>query len=234
MNAPAPALPFVVPFGGFGLQGDSYGARCSAFVLHGAGTSSRQRFLRLRKALNAAGLPSASFDFIGHGDTGGDLLGSTLEARTEQAAAVIHHGGREPLCLIGASMSGHTAVRLTRRFTVATLVLLVPAVYAAKAYRLPFGPGFSAAIRAPGSWRESEAFGILGAFRGSLLVIAAERDAVIPPEVAGRVYDAAANARSRRLHIVPGSGHLSLFPTEEDFLAAVEMIVTASRAAPET
>ncbi len=231
MNASPHPTPFEVPFGDLRLHGDGYAPRCPTLVLHGAGTSSRDRFRRLRAALNAAGLPSAGFDFVGHGQTGGRLLGSTLAARTEQAAAVIRHCGLEPLCLIGASMSGHTAIRLTRHFTVAALVLLVPAVYAARAYCLPFGPQFSAAIRTPGSWKDSEAFEILAEFRGKLLVIAAERDAVIPAGVAERVLDSAPNARSRRLHIVPGSGHLSLFPTESDFHAAVEMIAETGRGA---
>ncbi len=229
MSIHLPPDPFSVPHGGIALHGDRYSPRCGTVVLHGAGTSSRERFQRLRAALNAHGMPSVGFDFVGHGQTGGSLLGSTLKARTEQAAAVIRHSGREPLCLVGASMSGHTAIRLTPLFRVESLVLLVPAVYAAKAYRIPFGPEFSAAIRVPGSWKDSEVFDILSEFRGSLLVIAAEADAIIPPGVAERIVDSALSARNRRLHIVPGSGHLSLFPTERDFLAAVEMIVNVRR-----
>jgi pimeloyl-ACP methyl ester carboxylesterase len=221
---PAAPTPIEVPFAGFRLRGDSFALSCSSLVLHGAGTSSRERFLRLRQALNAAGRPSAGFDFIGHGETGGSLVGSSLEERTAQAAAVIRSCCREPLTLIGASMSGHTGIRLTREFQVAALVLLVPAVYTAAAYRLPFGPRFSEAIRVPGSWRDSDAFEILGEFKGSLLIIAAEHDHVIPSEVPQRLYASARNAGSRTLHIVPGSGHLSLFPTEQDLISAVDLI----------
>jgi len=206
------------------LQGDSYQMGCGTIVLHGAGKSSRTRFTRLRQYLDAHGIPSVSFDFIGHGDTGGNLLGSSLRGRTEQAAAVIRHACREPLTLIGASMSAHTAIKLTEKFTVDNLILLVPAVYTAHAYDLSFGPDFSSSIRVPGSWRASDAFRILSGFRGNLLVVAAESDDVIPVELVEKIHASAKNAKTRRLHVVPGSRHLSLFPREQDFLSVMDMI----------
>lgn len=219
----------MVLFGSHLLQGDSYQPGCETLVLHGAGNSSRTRFARLRQALNARGIPSASFDFIGHGNTGGSLLGSTLLDRTAQAAAVIAHACAAPLTLVGASMSAYTAIRLTESFDVANLIMLVPAVYTPGAYDLPFGPAFSEAIRVPGSWRDSDAFGILSGFKGNLLIIAAESDHVIPAEVVEKIHASARNARLRRLHVVPGSGHLSLFPREQDFLEAVDLIVAVCR-----
>lgn len=215
---------FNLPFSDHILHGDSYQMGCDTIVLHGAGKSSRTRFTRLRQALDARGLPSASFDYIGHGDTGGSLLGSSLYERTGQASAVIRHACREPLTLIAASMSAHTAIKLTELFSVNNLVLLVPAVYTTQAYGLPFGPDFSAAIRAPGSWQDSDAFSILSAFKGNLLVVAAESDDVIPAAVVEKIHASAKNAKTRGLHIVPGSGHLSLFPREQDFLLVMDMI----------
>lgn len=222
-------FPLAVPFRGLILRGDTYGARCSAVVLHGAGTSSRTRFDRLRRALNERGVPTVCFDYIGHGQTGGELLGSSLHERTEQAAAVIRHAAQEPLILIGASMSAHTAVLLTRMFQVDHLVLMVPAIYTSRAYRLPFGPEFSAAIRVPESWRDSDIWDILSEFRGNLLIIAAEQDDIIPRELVERIYDSASQSRTRQLHIVPGSRHIGLFPTEGDIAKAAEMIVAMGR-----
>jgi len=198
-------------------------------VLHGAGKSSRSRFSRLRDILHQRGIPTAAFDFIGHGETGGELLGSTLCERTEQAAAVIRYACREPLTLIAASMSGHTAIKLTEIFDVENLVLLVPAVYTSRAHHLPFGPEFSAAIRVPESWRESDAFDILAEFKGKLLIVAAEYDTTIPSEIPQRIHASAGNAADRMLHVIPGAGHLSLFPLEQDFQCAVDMIVGLCR-----
>jgi len=220
---------FKLPFGHHVLQGDAYGKRCRAIVLHGAGKSSRHRFSRLRTFLNANGLPTVSFDFIGHGATGGRLGESSLHDRTDQASAVIDYACAEPLTLIGASMSGYTAIRLTETFAVDNLILLVPAVYTPEAYDLAFGPAFSAAIRSPGSWRNSDAFNILSAFRGNLLIVAAESDAVIPVEVTEKIYQSATTAKARRLHTVPGSRHRSLFLREQDFRRVMDMVIDMCR-----
>lgn len=225
---------FAIPFGPALLRGDHYPGDCRAIVLHGAGQSSRERFLRLRRSLHDRGLPTVGFDFIGHGETGGSLLGSTLHERTEQAAAVIRHTCREPLTLIAASMGGYTAIRLLEAFAVEHLILLVPAVYTPRVYDLPFGPAFSAAIRRPGSWRDSDAFRILSGYRGNLLIIAAESDDVIPREVTDSIYAAATHAGNRRLHVVSGSRHLALFPQERDLRLAIDMIVEMGRKASDS
>lgn len=222
-------IDFQLPFAECVLHGDSYAMGCHTIVLHGAGNSSRTRFERLRQALNSRGIPSVSFDFIGHGDTGGSLLNSSLHERTDQASAVIRYACAAPLTLIGASMSGYTAIKLTEQFVVDNLILLVPAVYNSQAYDLAFGFGFSEAIRVPGSWQNSDAFSILSEFRGNLLIIAAEFDDVIPVEVVEKIHASAKNAEVKFLHIVTGSKHLSLFPREQDFLAAIDLIVDVCR-----
>jgi fermentation-respiration switch protein FrsA (DUF1100 family) len=121
-------------------------------------------------------------------------------------------------------MGAYTAIKLTEIFVVENLVLLVPAVYTPRAYGAPFGPEFSAVIRRPGSWQDSDAFDIVSAFKGNLLVIAAESDDVIPRAVVERIHGSATNAKVRLLHVVPGSSHLSLFPDERDFLFVLRMI----------
>ena len=216
---------FEISFDHHRLKGDMWDDECRAIVLHGAGQSSRERFSRLRAHLNTRGLPSVGFDFIGHGETGGRLTGSSLSSRTEQATAVIRQTCKEPLTLIAASMGAYTAILLTRVFRVTNLVLLVPAVYTSRAYHLPFGPEFSAAIRTPYSWKDSDAFGILEAFTGNLLVVAAENDSVIPEEVIDMIRQSAVLARSRHVYTVPGSAHLRLFPRDGDFNSVIDLII---------
>jgi pimeloyl-ACP methyl ester carboxylesterase len=126
-------------------------------------------------------------------------------------------------------MGAYTAIKLAETFSVANLILLVPAVYTPQAYETSFGPAFSAVIRVPDSWQDSDAFRILEEFKGHLLVIAAEADAVIPMAVIQKIQAAAGQAATNRLHIVPESRHLSLFPTQEDFQLALDMMVDACR-----
>ena len=219
---------FELPFGKHLLKGDAYisgAAENNTIVLHGAGKSSRTTFSRLREYLCLHGIPSASLDFVGHGETGGNIGETTLQSRTEQAAGTIKHACQEPLNVIAASMGGYSAIKLTEHFVVKNLILLVPAVYTPQAYEIPFGSEFSAIIRESNSWINSDAFDTLSAFDGSVTIIAAEFDDVIPMNLIEQLYSSARNADKKILHIVPNSSHLSLFPRDTDFREAMEIMI---------
>ena len=187
--------PIQVDFEGHTLIGDvlSDGSPPRLLVLHGAGDSCRQRFQLLREELFAAGISSAAFDFVGHGDTGGDLKSSSLRSRCRQARRVAEALNlKQPLALMGASMSAYTAVKLLEHYRIKDLILVVPAMYAARAESIPFNRGFTEIIRQPQSWIDSDAWPLLAAYRGRLLIVAAEHDGVIPRDVIDRIYDSAA------------------------------------------
>jgi pimeloyl-ACP methyl ester carboxylesterase len=199
-----------VGFEGHTLIGDvlSDGSPPQLLVLHGAGNSCRQRFQLLREELLAEGISSAAFDFVGHGDTGGDLKSSSLGSRTRQACRVVDALNlKQPLALMGASMSAYTAVKLLEHYRIKSLVLLVPAMYTAQAYTIPFNRGFSDIIRQPQSWIHSDAWHILAGYRGRLLIVAAEEDRIIPRGVITRIYDSAVNSSERELYVAPKASH---------------------------
>ncbi len=177
-------------------------------VLHGAGSSNRGRFQMLREQLYAEGISSAAFDFVGHGDTGGDLKSSSLRSRTRQACRVVDSLSlKQPFSVIGASMSAYTSVKLLEHCQIKALILLVPAMYTSLAYKVPFNDGFSSIIRQPQSWIRSDAWRILADYTGRLLIIAGENDPVIPRDVIKRIYDSAVNAAERQLYIAPNASH---------------------------
>ena len=197
--------PFDVSYLGKVLKGDHLAGSSTlqTLLIHGAGSSERGRFAPLRCALQQRGIGSSAFDCIGHGQTGGSLRESSLASRTHQAEAVVDAQFRAqcspwPLALIGVSMGAYNAIRLLETRRVDALVLVVPGVYTPAAYELAFGAGFSAVIRKPLSWDETDAWAILGQFTGRLLVIAAEHDAVIPPEIPERLVEAAGQAAWRQ------------------------------------
>jgi pimeloyl-ACP methyl ester carboxylesterase len=162
----------------------------------------------LREELWAEGISSAAFDFLGHGDTGGDLSSTSLHNRTRQAYRVVEAlNMQQPFSVIGASMSAYTAVKLLAHFQIKTLVLLVPAMYTLQAYAVPFNRGFSNLIRQPQSWIHSDAWRLLAEFTGRLLIVGAENDQVIPREVIQRIYDSAVKAAERILYIAPEASH---------------------------
>ena len=220
---------FAIPYGKHLLKGDTSSAEVgenNTIALHGAGRSSRLTFSRIRNYLHHHGISSASFDFVGHGETGGIIEETTLGGRSDQAALVIRHTCQEPLTVIAASMGSYTAIKLTQLFAVEHLVLLVPAVYTIHAYNTVFGPRFSAIIREQDSWKQSDAFEVISHFGGSITLIAAEFDDVIPIQLIDQLYASAINATHKTLHIVPNSRHLELFPEEKDFHEAMELLLT--------
>jgi hypothetical protein len=109
-------------------------------------------------------------------------------------------------------MGAYNAIKLLETRKLEALVLVVPGVYTPAAYELPFGAGFTAAIRQERSWDNTDAWDILAEFSGRLLVIAAEHDTVIPSEIPERLLQSARKSSWRKLHIVPGAQHERLFP----------------------
>ena len=206
--------PFDVSFSGRVLKADQLAGSSAlpTLLIHGAGQSERGRFAPLRGVLQRRGIGSTAFDCVGHGQTGGSLRESSLASRTRQAAAVADaRHGASPLAVVGTSMGAYNAIKLLEVRQVESLVLVVPGVYTPAAYELPFDEGFSAVIRKPRSWDETDAWDIVGQFAGRLLVIAAQNDTVIPPEIPARLVEAAGKASWRQLHVVADAQHNRLF-----------------------
>jgi uncharacterized protein len=205
-------LEFEVPFQHSMLLGSRQtpqGATRSALILHGGGSSAAEGFEDLRTFLHAQRIETLAFDFVGHGRTGGQQLGTNLRERVQQVCAVIRSQSLEPsmLSLIGFSMGAYVAVKAAAEVGVQRLCLAIPAAYAAEAYQVPFGPEFSQILRAPRSWESSDAFDLLANFTGHLLVISAEEDAIVPAEITQRYADIGAGRRSTVHHVVKGAGH---------------------------
>jgi len=203
---------FRVQFGLHSLVGDRIGTSTPSdpelFVLHGAGNATRDRYDALRQQLAEQRINSICFDFIGHGETGGQMSSSSLHSRTEQALAVIAKTSLQPpLKILGASMGAYNAIKLTEHHEVETLVLVVPGIYTPTAYEIPFGPRFSEIIRRDKSWQDSDAWEILSRFEGSLLLITAGHDKIIPAEIPQRLMEVAVKAKRTELLCLEDAPH---------------------------
>ncbi|MFE0629995.1 alpha/beta hydrolase [Streptomyces sp. NPDC058864] len=191
----------------------------TAVVLHGGGNSDRQRLTGLLTDVADRGHHALSLDFSGHGDSTGLLARSSLRRRFLQARAVIdgHVPTRHRLAVIGFSMSGQTVADLTRHYgaRVASVGLCAPAVYAAEAWTVPFGEGFTEIIRTPESWRSSPALDVLRSLSCRAVLATPAADAVIPPAVTEAVAAAlgASRARFTRLTYPDADHRLALWFT---------------------
>jgi pimeloyl-ACP methyl ester carboxylesterase len=110
---------FSVPFENTKLIGDvmMYGdEKPSVLVLHGAGNANRARWQLLREALLKEGIGSYAFDFVGHGETGGELTSSSLEHRANQVLHVVKALNIPmPLTIIQQAFQFHLHHRQDRR-----------------------------------------------------------------------------------------------------------------------
>ncbi|MDO8618588.1 MAG: alpha/beta hydrolase [Candidatus Daviesbacteria bacterium] len=179
-----------------------------SLFLHGAGQATRQRALPLAMKLAELGNPSFLFDFSGHGESTGSLLGSSLKRRIDEAeAAMAFLSKKGPHSLLASSMSGHIAMQLLRDHDFANLVLFAPAIYDAAAIDIPFGPRFSKAIRQRDSWKRSNATAALREYTGNLLIFWGENDAVVPRGVIDFIFAAAEHTKVKKVITVPGADH---------------------------
>ncbi|SQC90979.1 Alpha/beta hydrolase family [Cedecea neteri] len=210
MNTPARHL-FDVAFHHHTLKADSiFASKGHVLMIHG-GSKDRQASFRYRHLLAELGFGSTAFDCIGHGETGGDLSHSSLISRTEQALAVAEHLGSQLTGCMGVSMGAYNALQLSKSVSLRSLILMVPGVYHPSAYQVNFGPEFSAIIRQPRSWAESDAWQAVAEFSGNVLVIAAAEDRVIPAEIPLRLYDSAPEKGKQALLTVPDADHNSVW-----------------------
>ncbi len=177
-------------------------------ALHGGGQSSRHGVRYLLDGLARGGVPSASLDFSGHGESSGQVEGSSLRERMEQAAAVAAHvAPQQPMSLMATSMGGHIACRLIERLNPPALVLFCPAAYTAQAEGAPFGPRFQAILRATTDYASSPAFTALEHFEGRLLLVHGTAEAVIPAQVLEQYEHRARRAKSLEVVRLAGAGH---------------------------
>lgn len=203
---------FCLPFENATLVGDRWTPRNpkgSALILHGAGTSSAEGLRELRTYLDVRGIETVAFDFVGHGRTGAEQAGTTLSARVQQAMAVLRSQALAPanLAVVGFSMGAYVALKVATAIDARRLCLAIPAAYAPEAFCVPFGPAFTAVLRAPRSWELSDAFALIREYAGHLLVLSAEHDQTIPSEIPHKYFSEAKRCVSCRHHVVAGAGH---------------------------
>lgn len=176
-------------------------------MLHGAGSSTRERTKYLADYLGTQGVSSFRIDFSGHGESSGKLEESSLEKRVLEAKEAYQVSGfSESVSVIGSSMSGHVAIKLTEHIPVSNLILFCPAIYPAEAYSVAFNAGFSEIIRKENSWVDSDCFEILARFTGKILVIIGTEDTVIPSGVIEKL-EASLHGDHQKVVRLAGASH---------------------------
>jgi pimeloyl-ACP methyl ester carboxylesterase len=174
--------------------------RCRVLSLHGAGKATRQRIFYLAEKLAENDIGFFCFDFSGHGESTGIMSQSSLSKRCAEAKAAFDFmGSPAPTILMGNSMGGYIAVEMLETIQPEYLILICPALYAAKAFDVPFDQNFSDIIRSPNSFEENNILPRLSNFTGQVLLLIGDQDDVIPARVMDIYQSAFESAKSIKL-----------------------------------
>lgn len=170
----------------------------------------------LAAALRAHDLAVLLFDYRGFGENPGAPTEAGLAADARAARAyLLGRPNVDParMVYLGESLGSAVATALAAEHPPAALILRSPFVSMTELGRIhyPFLP-----VR----WLLRDRFASIDRILQipcPLLVIAGERDRIVPPEQSRRLYEAASSAK--RLVILPGADH-----NDDDLLAGKEMI----------
>jgi len=201
---------FYISFGKDKIAADIIGTSTpSVLCLHGGGLdANRSRFQLIRQQLATNGVSSLAFDFVGFGESSGEISAASLSSRVEQVKTIINTKHfKQPPSIIASSMSGYVAIKSAESQKIENIILIAPAIYTKKSYKVLFGPEFTKLIRRPDSWRDSDAWKTLSNYYGNLLVFEAENDQIIPHEVIDLIYDSAQRAAFKRRIVIKSATH---------------------------
>ena len=179
------------------------GPAVAAVLVCNGNAGNRADRASLAAALAREGFAVLLFDYRGYGGNPGDPSeeGLLRDARAAEAYLRTRVGGL-PIAYLGESLGAAVAVALAAERPPLALVLRSPFSSLADigAHHYPYLPVHPMLLR--DTYRSSER---IGAVRAPLLVIAGERDRIVPPAFSRRLHDAA--AEPRRYVLIPGADH---------------------------
>ncbi len=191
---------------------------------HGMGASKdSDKYLLLGRAFPEVGLALARFDFRGSGESGGLYRDATIASRIADLEAVLDCLAKQPECdgrfgLLGSSLGGFVAlwVAAAHRPALPVVTWNAPASLTGLVESDPsdpYGPGPALVAEIKRGGHTEAPAGVSHA-----LVIQADRDDVVPPAHAERLYQRGAEPRT--LHMLGGADHRLSDPVHR--LEAVE------------
>ena len=208
---PVPSAASVLPDGrdvvlqtedGIGLGAWFFPAGRSAVVVFNGNAGDRSLRADLAVALNRAGLSVLLLDYRGYGGNPGSPTEEGLASDARAAQAWLSaQPGIERIVYFGESLGAAVAVGLAVERPPAALVLRSPFTSLADVGAVHF-PWLPVRLLLLDRYPSIER---IAAVRAPLLVIAGDRDDIVPASLSRRLYDAA--AEPKRFVLVPGAGH---------------------------
>jgi len=185
--------------------------------VHGWGGSQQHDLARARDAA-ALGCACLTFDLRGHEATARQRESVTRAQNLTDLIAAYdwfaaqRHVDATSIAVVGISYGAYLATLLSIERSVRWLALRTPALYKDDGWTLPKtalnqDPELRAWRSTPLHWEANRALRACASFRGDALLVAAERDEIIPDAVIDNYRAAFVHARSLTLRTIAGADH---------------------------
>lgn len=193
-------------------------------------TSSEVGYIPLAAALAEQGIAGLAVNMRGHGESEGDFHKATVAEATNDALAAYDFLAAQPsidaskIGMVGSSVGAILAAMATAQRSIASLVFRAPAAYTEQMMQISMAETMTNEGRQfheIKSLESTPAGHAIADFEGSLLVVASEKDAIIPPAVTEGYINIAAKASKKHLMVIEGATHTLTDPAWKDTFTQV-------------
>ena len=171
-----------------------------------------------------------TFAHLGCDKSGGKFEDYSLDSRLKQSLFVLDYLTNLHIALditvVGASMGGHVAARLSQKVNIKNLILRAPASYRKDYEKQKMYPGWLPWDKNNKNWPffPSFAFDAISQFKGNLLIVRCENDEIIPEKIIDEYYNKAVKAKTKKVELLKGAKHVmsdqpELLPTYTKMIA---------------
>ena len=190
----------------FAAGGSHGGGRIALLYFHGNGGNISHRLEHTKMLVDSLGVDVALVDYRGYGKSGGHPSEADLYADGEAIYEAARARGFSPeqIALFGESLGGAVAIETALRRQVRALILEAPFLSIARMARAvyPFLPTFFLPTR----YDNEAKIARIGVPK---LIVAAERDDVVPLDQTRRLYELAREPKT--FSVVHGASHNNIY-----------------------
>jgi hypothetical protein len=187
----------------------------AVIIFHGM-TSSEASYIALTEKLEKLGIAGLAVSMRGHGESEGDFQRSTVKESISDGTASydylcsIEGVDNSRIGLVGSSVGTILAAMTSAQRNVKSIVLRAPAAYTSEMMELSMAGTMVNEGRQFHEIKElasTPAGTAIASFTGDLLVVASEKDMIIPHFITDGYVDLAEHAKSKGLFTIKGAPH---------------------------
>jgi hypothetical protein len=191
------------------------GKHPGVILLHGL-TSTEKRYIPMAQALESSGIAALTLNLRGHGTREGTLDSLSLPDNISDTTAAydffVAQKGVDPerIGICGSSYGSALAAAAADKRAVKSLLLRVPAAYTDKMMAMKFSAIMDDEkniFHAISDLDKTQTIRAMSNFKGSLLIVASEKDDIIPMTIPQAYFDAAASANRKEFEVMADAPH---------------------------